>query len=208
MVRALVARYPSAAIGVVKSSESEVCEKFGVSDFPAIVQVSDSNVNYDGEKSFPALCEWIESLGAVKFASKPKVIDVPEIASVEQWTSEVAKKVSMTVLAMFDDAGLQEARDGSSEAIGILKQIALDNPDAPFRFAYMGKSGQGRMMEVFDLEEDIEVDLVIVNPKKKRFVVFEGDFTKPDVETWIKSVKAGQVKTTKKKKVPTAWPLV
>jgi protein disulfide-isomerase-like protein len=202
MVKALVARYPSASIGVVKSSESEVCEKFGVSEFPAILQVSDSNVNYDGEKKFPALCEWVESLGAVKFASKPKVINIPEISSAEQWTNDVAKKVSMTVIAMFDDAGLQEARDGSSEAVDILKQIAVDNPDAPFRFAYMGKSGQGRMMEVFDLEEDIEVDLVIVNPKKKRFVVFEGDFTKPDVETWIKSVKAGQVKTTKEKKFP------
>jgi len=202
MVKALVARYPSATIGVVKSSESDVCEKYGVSEFPAILQVADTNANYEGEKKFPALCEWVESLGATKFAAKPKEISISEIASVDDWTINVAKKVSMTVLAMFDDNGLQEARDGSSEALDILKQIAIDNPEAPFRFAYMGKTGQSRMMEVFDIEDDIEVDLVIVNPKKKRFVVFEGDFTKPDVETWIKSVKAGQVKTTKEKKFP------
>merc|ERR1719285_767229 len=202
MVKALVSRYPSANIGVVQSEASEVCEKYGVSDFPAIMQVTDTNVMYEGEKKFPALCEWIESLGAVKFGAEPKKIEVMEITSPDQWTAEVAKKVSMTVIAMFDEAGLQEARDGSSEAISILKQIAADNPDAPFRFAYMAKAGQGRILEVFDLEDDIEVDLVIVNPKKKRFVVFEGDFTKPDVESWIKKVKAGEVKTTKEKKFP------
>ena len=74
-----------------------------------------------------------------------------EITSADQWTAEVAKKVSMTIIAMFDETGLQEARDGSSEAISILKQIAADNPDAPFRFAYMAKAGQGRMLEVFDV---------------------------------------------------------
>jgi hypothetical protein len=54
----------------------------------------------------------------------------------------------------------------------------------------------------FKLEEDIEVDLVIVNPKRKRFAVFEGDFTKTDVEQWVKSVKGGEVKTSKVKKFP------
>ena len=70
MVKALVSRYPSANIGVVQSEASEVCEKYGVSDFPAIMQVTDTNVMYEGEKKFPALCQWIESLGAVKFGNK------------------------------------------------------------------------------------------------------------------------------------------
>eukprot|EP00493_Phyllostaurus_siculus_P011089 UN11246 len=91
------------------------------------MQVTDTNVMYEGEKKFPALCKWIESLGAVKFGAEPKKIEVMEITSADQWTAEVAKKVSMTIIAMFDETGLQEARDGSSEAISILEQIAADN---------------------------------------------------------------------------------
>jgi len=209
MVSALVARYPGATIGVVYSEDSDVCEEYGVSTFPTVLQVGETNKVYEGDKKFPALCDFVESLGVVKFATSAGGTQgsaakdaIVEITSADQWKTDVRKKVGMTILALLDDENLEEARSGKSEVLDVLSDIAADNPETPFRFAFLGKSGQSQMMKTFDLEDDIEVDLVIVNPKRKRFAVFEGDFTKADVEQWVKNVKSGGVKTSKAKKFP------
>jgi len=210
MVSALVARYPGATVGVVYSEDEDVCEEYGVSSFPTVLEVGETNKVFDGKKTFSTLCEWIESLGAVKFGASSGAqassgsgnAGIVEITSAEQWKKDVKKKVGMTILALLDDENLEEARNGESEVLDILSAIAADNPETPFKFAFLGKTGQNKMLSTFDLEEDIEVDLVIVNPKRKRYAVFEGDFTKADVEQWVKNVKAGEVKTSKAKKFP------
>jgi len=206
MVSALVARYPSATIGVVYSEDEDVCEEFGVTKFPTVLEVGKENKVYDGPKTFPDLCEWVEGLGVTKYGGKGAQAGgssgITEITSAIQWKKEVQKKVGMTILALLDDENLEEARSGDSEVLDVLSSIAADNPDTPFKFAFLGKTGQTQMMSTFDIEEDIEIDLVIVNPKRKRFAVFEGDFTQADVENWVKSVKAGEVKTSKTKKFP------
>jgi len=210
MVSALVAKYSAATIGVVFSEDSDVCEEYGISSFPTVLEVGETNKVYDGKKTFPALREWLEGLGAnnadagagAAGGKGGKGGNIVEITSAGQWKTDVRKKVGMTILALLDDENLAEARSGESEVLDVLSSIAADNPETPFKFAYLGKTGQTQMMETFDLEDDIEVDLVIVNPKRKRFAVFEGDFTKADVEQWVKNVKSGGVKTSKAKKFP------
>merc|ERR1711879_494920 len=151
----------------------------------------------------------MEGLGAkkgegkgAKASSSGGASTITEITSAAQWKSDVQKKVGMTILALLDDENLEEARQGDSEVLDVLSSIEKDNPDVPFRFAFAAKSGQTGIMKAFNLEEDLEIDLLILNPKRKRYAVFEGDFTKTDVEKWIVNVKAGEVKTYKVKKFP------
>jgi len=199
MVRGLVARYPSASIGIVEKGEEAVVDGFNVDTFPTILSVGKKNEAYDGKKDFFSIAKWIEGLGATKFASVPTVVGISEITSALQWKTNVAKKVGNTILAFLDDENLSEAQKGESEALDILKDIASENPDANIRFSYVSKSKQEEMAKSFNIvvEPDTEVDLVIVNPKRKRFATFDGDYTQSDVQEWIMNVKKGKVKTTK-----------
>jgi len=205
MVRALVSRYPGATVGFVPGGSESVSKEFEVTSYPTIIDGTTKKV-YEGDKKFMAFAKWMEGLGAVKFAAGEAGIDdagssIPEITSAGQWKKDVAKKAGNTILCFLDENGIGEARNGNSEELSILEDIAAANPDSPFRFAFVSKS-QAAMVEAFNVEEDTEVDLVIVNPKRKRFATFEGDFTQDDIAEWIMSVKKGKVKTTKLKKFP------
>jgi len=207
VVRALVSRYPDATIGFVPGGSDAAAEAFGVTSFPTIIDGSTGKV-YEGDKKFMDFAAWLESLGAAKSGGSSSggqeaaaTAGIPEITSAAQWKKNVAKKAGNTILCFFDNDAITEARDGNSEELAILEDIAAANPDSPFRFAFVSKNQQA-LVEGFNVEEDTEVDLVIVNPKRKRFATFEGDFTQEDVSDWIMSVKKGKVKTTKLKKFP------
>lgn len=170
--------------GEVRKSDTEMLKRFGITEFPKIVVITDpysfENEVYTGEIKYDRITKFLNTY-SYKQAAYKKAADIVELTE-QKYKSGVCKKTSSNIcVILFTDA--------SRSLVEQVRPLLSSYENDPVTFVFVDKEKE---KEIHDLFGESSNSVVAYKPKRGRYAAYrDQDLSTAGVKNFVDSILGG-----------------